>query len=89
MDQVSIEMTSRHYTLETKGTTDAVFIRGPQKDIEKRQATLQLAIQVKGKQIVKPTLIMRNANPAENRYEFPPGLASGKVKFEGKNSEKS
>ena len=53
-------MNSRHYTLETKGTTDAVFIRGPKKDIEKRQATLQLAIRVKGKQIVKPTLIMRN-----------------------------
>ena len=27
---------------------------------------------------------MRNENPAENRYEFPPGLASRKVKFEGK-----
>ena len=60
VDQVPLEMNSRHYTLETKGTTDAVFIRGPKKDIEKRQATLQLAIRVKGKQIVKPTLIMRN-----------------------------
>ena len=58
VDQVPLEMNSRHYTLETKGTTDAVFIRGPKKDIEKRQATLQLAIRVKGKQIVKPTLIM-------------------------------
>ena len=84
VDQVPLEMNSRHYTLETKGTTDAVFIRGPKKDIEKRQATLQPAIRVKVKQIVKPTLIMRNENPAENRYEFPPGLASRKVKFEGK-----
>ena len=76
VDQVPLEMNSRHYTLETKGTSDDVFVRGPKKDIEKRQATLQLAIRVKGKQIVKPTLIMR--------YEFPPGLASRKVKFEGK-----
>ena len=79
-----MEMNQRDYTLETRGTTDAVFIRGPKKDIEKRQATLQLAIRVKGKQIVKPTLIMRKENPAENRYEFPPGLASRKVNFEGK-----
>ena len=33
---------------------------------------------------MKPTLIMRNENAAENRYEFPPGLASRKIKFEGK-----
>ena len=60
VDQVPLEMNQRDYTLETRGTTDAVFIRGPKKDIEKRQATLQRAIRVKGKQIVKPTLIIRN-----------------------------
>ena len=36
VDQVPLEMSSRHYTLERKGTTDAVFVRGPTKDIEKR-----------------------------------------------------
>ena len=65
VDQIPLEMYDSNYTLETKGTTDAVFIRAPKKDIEKRQAYIQLAIRVKGKQIVKPVLIMRNANPAE------------------------
>ena len=47
VDQVLLELNQRDFTLETKGTTDAVYIRGPKKDIEKRQATLQLAIRVK------------------------------------------
>ena len=34
VDQVPLEMNSRHYTLETKGTTDAVFIRGPKKTLK-------------------------------------------------------
>ena len=44
VDQVPLELNQRDFTLETKGTTDAVFIRGPKKDIEKSQATLQFAI---------------------------------------------
>ena len=48
VDQVPLELNQRDFTLETKGTTNAVYIRGPKKDIEKRQATLQLAIRVKG-----------------------------------------
>ena len=47
VDRVPLELKQRDFTLETKGTTDAVYIRGPKKDIEKRQATLQLAIRVK------------------------------------------
>ena len=45
-----VELNTSDFTLETTGTTDAVFIRGPKKDIEKRQATLQLAIRAQGKQ---------------------------------------
>ena len=84
VDQVPLELNQRDFTLETKGTTDAVYIRGPKKDIEKRQATLQLAIRVKGKQIIRPTIIMRNDNPADDRYEFPPGLAVRRGFFEGR-----
>ena len=43
VDQVPLELNQRDFTLETKGTTDAVFIRGPKKDIGKRQATSYLA----------------------------------------------
>ena len=35
VDQVPLELNQRDFTLETKGTTDAVFIRGPKKDIKK------------------------------------------------------
>ena len=70
-DRVPAELNASDFTLETTGTRDAVFIRGPKKDIEKRQATLQLAICVQpGKQNGKPTLILRNANPEDDRYEF-------------------
>ena len=37
-----------------------------------------------GDQIVAPTLIFRNANPAENRYEILPGLVNQKVHFDGR-----
>ena len=60
LDLVPVELNTSDFTLETTGTTDAAFIRGPKKDIEKRQATLQLANRVQGKQNVKPTLILRN-----------------------------
>ena len=53
MDQVPIELNRRHFTLETRGTTDPIHIRGPKKDLDKRQATLQLCVRVKGKQIVR------------------------------------
>ena len=33
---------------------------------------------------MKPTLILRSANPADNRYEMPPGLRHRKVHFEGR-----
>ena len=39
VDQVPLELNQRDFKLETKGTTDAVYIRGPKKDIEKRQTT--------------------------------------------------
>ena len=44
---------------------------------------------MKGEQIVKPTLIFRNANPAENRYEMPPGLRNRKVHFDGRTGPES
>ena len=33
---------------------------------------------------MKPTLIYRNKNPAENLYEMPAGLRNRKVHFEGR-----
>ena len=67
-----------------QGTTDPIHIRGP-KDIDKRQATIQVCVRDKGEQIVKPTLICRNANPTENRYGMPSGLRNRKVQFEGRS----
>ena len=63
-DQVPLELNRRDFTLDLQGTTDPVHIRGPKKDIDKRQATIQLFVWVEGEQIVKPTLILRSANPA-------------------------
>ena len=83
-DQVPLELNRRDFTLDLQGTTDPVHIRGPKKDIDKRQATIQLFVRVEGEQIVKPTLILRSANPADNRYEMPPGLRHRKVHFEGR-----
>ena len=69
-----LELNRRDFTLEERGTTDHVYIRGPKKDLDKRQATIQVCcVRVKGDQTVAPTLIFRNANPAENRYEMPSG----------------
>merc|ERR1719265_1113284 len=69
--------------LEMKRTADPIHIRQPKKAIDKRQATIQVCVRVKGEQIVKPTLIFRNENLAEDRYEMPPGLRNRKVKFDG------
>ena len=84
VDQVPLELNRRDFTLDLQGTTDPIHIRVPKKDLDKRQATIQVCVRVKGEQIVKPTLIFRNANPAENRYEMPPGLRNRKVQFEGR-----
>ena len=35
VDQIPLEMYDSNYTLETKGTTDAVFIRAPKRMIVK------------------------------------------------------
>ena len=39
-DQVPLELNRRDFTLDLQGTTDPVHIRGPKKDIDKRQATI-------------------------------------------------
>lgn len=85
VDQVPLELNRSHYTLETIGTRNPVHIRGPKKDLNKRLATLQVCVRVSGKQIVDPTIIFRNANPAEDPYTFPPGLATRNqnIEFEG------
>ena len=83
LDQVPLEVNNRNTTIEQVGT-DIVHIQGPRKDLTKRQATLQLCVRVQGEQIVRGTIIFFNKNPAENRYELPPGLASRTVTFEGK-----
>ena len=67
VDQGPLELNRRDFTFEERGTTDRVYIRGHKKDLDKRQATLQVCVRVKGDQTVAPTLIFRNANPAENR----------------------
>ena len=67
-------------TLEDIGA-DQVYMRGPKKDITKRLATMQVCIRVQGKQIMKPTLILRNEHPAEDRYAMSPGLAKREVVF--------
>ena len=69
VDQGPLELNRRDFTFEERGTTDRVYIRGPKKDLDKRQATLQVCVRVKGDQIVAPTLIFQNANPAENRFK--------------------
>ena len=37
VDQVPLELNRRDFTLEVRGTTDPVHIRGPKKDLDKRQ----------------------------------------------------
>ena len=59
------------------------------KDLDKRQATIQACVRVKGDQIVAPTLIFRNVNPVENRYEMSPGLVNRKVHFDGRTCPES
>ena len=89
IDQVPLELNRRDFTLDLEGSTDPVHIRGPKKDIEKRQATIQMCVRVKGKQICKPTLIFRNKNPAKNRYEMPLGLRGRKVQFDGRTGNEA
>ena len=60
MDQVPLELNRRDFTLEERGTTDPEHIRGPEKNLDKRQASIQVCIRVKGDQIVAPTLIFLN-----------------------------
>ena len=84
VDQVPLELNRRDFTLEERGTSDSEHIRGPKKDLDKRQASNQVCIRVKGDQTVAPTLIFLNANPAENRYEILPGLVNQKVHFDGR-----
>ena len=74
VDQVPLELNRRDFTLDLQGTTDPIHIRGPKKDLDKRQATIQVCVRNKGEKNVKPTLIFRNANPTENRYGMPSGL---------------
>jgi len=83
VDQVPLELNRRDFTLKERGTTDFVHIQGSKKDLDKRQPSIQVCVQVKGDQIVAPTLIFRNANPAENRYEIQPGLVNRKIHFDG------
>ena len=84
VDQVPLELNQSDFTLDMKGTADPIHIRQPKKAIDKRLATIQVCVRVKGEQIVKPTLISRNENPAEDRYEMPPGLRNRKVEFDGR-----
>ena len=83
VDQIPLELNRRDFTVEEQGTTNPAYIRGPKKDLDKLQATIQ------GDQIVAPTLIFRNPNPAENRYEMPPGLVNRKVHFDGRTGAES
>ena len=89
VDKIPLELNRRDFTLEERGTTDPVYIRGPKKDLDKRQATIQACVRGKGDQIVAPTLIFRNVNPAENRYEMPPDLRNRKVHFDGRTGPES
>eukprot|EP00493_Phyllostaurus_siculus_P011261 UN11419 len=57
--QVPLELNQRDFTLETKGITNTVFIRGPKK-ILKMTSYLATCDSRKRKQIIRPTIIMRN-----------------------------
>ena len=48
VDQLPLELNRRDFTLEERETTDPEHIRGPKKDLDKRQASIQV-----------PTLIFR------------------------------
>ena len=52
VDQVPLELNRRDFTLDLQGTTDPIHIRGPKKDLDKRQATIQVCVRVKGEQIL-------------------------------------
>ena len=84
IDQVPLELNRRDFTLDLKGTTDPVHIRGPKKKISTKDRQPSKCACVKGEQICKPTLIIRNKNPAENRYDMPLGLRGRKVQFDGR-----
>ena len=84
VDQVPLELNRRDFTLEERGITNPVHIQGSKQDLDKRQASIQVCIRVKGDQIVATNLIFLNANPAENRYEILPGLVNQKVHFDGR-----
>ena len=83
VDQVPLELNQSDFTLDLNGTADSVHIQQPKKGIDKRLTTIQVCVRVKGEQIVKPTLIFRNQNPAEDRYEMPPYPRNHSVEFDG------
>ena len=50
---------------------------------------MQVCLRVKGPQVVPLVLVLHNDNPGENRFEFPPGLATRKpVTFNDSSIEK-
>ena len=79
-DQVPLEIDQCHYSLNLIGERTC-YIKGAKKDLSKRLATLQVCVRLEGQQIVTPTIIMRNENPYEDRYELPDGLKRRLVDF--------
>ena len=79
-DQVPMEVDQCKYTLNDKGSK-VCFVKGTKKDITKRLATIQLCVRLEGDQVMKPCVIMRNANPCEDRFELPDGLKNRLVDF--------
>ena len=66
-DSVGMDMDNRNYTLNDKGL-GYCFMKGAKgTDLTKRMDTIHLTCGVKGQQIVKPFLILRNQNPSEDR----------------------
>lgn len=72
-DSVPMEMDRRKYTLNDIGS-GSCFIKGCNRsssDLTKRVATVHLTVRLKGEQLVKPFIILRNPSPASDRKTAP------------------
>ena len=86
-DSCPLDMDNRNTTLNDIGTGQC-FIRGAGQDLTKRVATAHLTIRLKGEQVIKPFLILKNENPSEDRRSAP-NLDKREITFMGKPGRES
>ena len=69
IDSIPCELTRKSlytYVSEEEAYLSRIQLIGPKKDVEKRICTIHPVFRVKGKQIILPSLIMRNKNRVDS-----------------------